>query len=618
MSTPPSPPRRIETLSPPVADLVAAGEVIERPAAALKELIENAVDAGANKIDVAIEEGGIKKIEVADDGCGIRPEDLPRAAARHATSKMRVAADLVAIATLGFRGEALASLRAAAAELTIVSRPRGAPDGASIGWPGGIARPLAASFGAKITARDLFAAVPARRRFLRRPATEAAHCRMALMRVALAEPTVAFSYSVDGRRVFDLPPGDIDSRLSALFGDVSRGAIPIDEEAGGISLRGRVFSPRLGATAKSAGQFFYVNGRFVRDKFLRRALLDALRGMAHEGEPGCVLFFSLPPQAVDVNAHPAKTEVRFLESSTVFQFVRNALSKSFAKPLGAPIDDDPFARPFARAPVEFAPAAAPVASAWSPRRPPDSGLSDPRLRAAALDNWLRLGGQGGGEADNLFDPAAASAAAAAAGEPPPPLPSLGEEPLGRALAQLHGVYILAANRDGLVVVDMHAAHERVLYEKLKARDRAGAAQSLLTPARAAVSPLQFAVFTRHQNALAESGLTARAAGEGVIEIETAPAALAAVVDPAALLVETLDELSVFGDSAQAQIAREKILSSMACHAAARANRQLSLDEMNALLREMERTERSGSCNHGRPCWQMIPLRYFDRRFHRGQ
>ena len=606
MSTPPSPPRRIETLSPPVADLVAAGEVIERPAAALKELIENAVDAGANKIDVAIEEGGIKKIEVADDGCGIRPEDLPRAAARHATSKMRVAADLVAIATLGFRGEALASLRAAAAELTIVSRPRGAPDGASIGWPGGIARPLAAPFGAKITARDLFAAVPARRRFLRRPATEAAHCRLALMRVALAEPSVAFSYSVDGRRVFDLPPGDLDSRLSALFGDVGRGAIPIDEEAGGISLRGRVFSPRLGATAKSAGQFFYVNGRFVRDKFLRRALLDALRGMAHEGEPGCVLFFSLPPQAVDVNAHPAKTEVRFLESSTVFQFVRNALSKSFAKPLGAPIDDDPFARP----PAEFVSAAAPVASAWSPRRPPDSGLSDPRLRAAALDNWLRLGGQSGVKADNLFDPAAAA--------PPPPLPSLGEEPLGRALAQLHGVYILAANRDGLVVVDMHAAHERVLYEKLKARDRAGAAQSLLTPARAAVSPLQFAVFTRHQSALAESGLTARAAGEGEIEIESAPAALAAVVDPAALLVETLDELSVFGDSAQAQIAREKILSSMACHAAARANRQLSLDEMNALLREMERTERSGSCNHGRPCWQMIPLRYFDRRFHRGQ
>ena len=615
MSTPPSPPRRIETLSPPVADLVAAGEVIERPAAALKELIENAVDAGAAKIDVAIEEGGIKKIEVADDGCGIRPEDLPRAAARHATSKMRVAADLVAIATLGFRGEALASLRAAAAELTIVSRPRGASDGAAIGWPGGIARPLAAPFGAKITARDLFAAVPARRRFLRRPATEAAHCRMALMRVALAEPTVAFSYSVDGRRVFDLPPGDIDSRLTALFGDVVRGAIPIDEEAGGISLRGRVFSPRLGATAKSAGQFFYVNGRFVRDKFLRRALLDALRGMAHEGEPGCVLFFSLPPQAVDVNAHPAKTEVRFLESSTVFQFVRNALSKSFAKPLGAPIDDDPFAR----APVESIPVAAPVAGAWSPRRPPDSGLSDPRLRAAALDNWLRLGGQGGGEADNLFDPAAAAAAAApTAGEPPPPLPSLGEEPLGRALAQLHGVYILAANRDGLVVVDMHAAHERVLYEKLKARDRAGAAQSLLTPARAAVSPLQFAVFTRHQSALAESGLTARAAGEGEIEIESAPAALAAVVDPAALLVETLDELSVFGDSALAQIAREKILSSMACHAAARANRQLSLDEMNALLREMERTERSGSCNHGRPCWQMIPLRYFDRRFHRGQ
>ena len=208
MSTPPSPPRRIETLSPPVADLVAAGEVIERPAAALKELIENAVDAGANKIDVAIEEGGIKKIEVADDGCGIRPEDLPRAAARHATSKMRVAADLVAISTLGFRGEALASLRAAAAELTIVSRPRGASDGAAIGWPGGIARPLAAPFGAKITARDLFAAVPARRRFLRRPATEAAHCRLALMRVALAEPSVAFSYSVDGRRVFDLPPGD--------------------------------------------------------------------------------------------------------------------------------------------------------------------------------------------------------------------------------------------------------------------------------------------------------------------------------------------------------------------------------------------------------------------------
>ena len=327
---------RILELPAAVAGRIAAGEVIERPAAALKELLENSLDAGADRIDVFLEKGGAQLIEVRDDGEGVAPEDLPLAFRRHATSKTRAVEDLDAISTLGFRGEALASL-SAAAQTSMTSRQREQAHG----WlfaPGDAApAPVAAPFGTKITARNLFADLPARRRFLRTPATETAHCVVAVQRIALAAPRVAFSLTTDGRPRLTLPPRQSEAeRLTDLFPVLQNNLLPTSESAGPLELNGAIFSPALGATAKSVGQFFYVNGRFVRDRALKRATSDSLRDLSHDGEPGWALFLTMPPSAVDVNAHPAKLEVRFAEPGAIFEFVRRAVGKAAAKPLGSP------------------------------------------------------------------------------------------------------------------------------------------------------------------------------------------------------------------------------------------------------------------------------------------
>ena len=592
--------RRIKTLPPAVAGRVAAGEVIERPAAALKELIENSLDAGAAAVKIAITEGGAGLLRAEDDGEGIVAEDLPRALMRHATSKIESEEDFAAVRTFGFRGEALASL-AAVSELSLFSRPAGAAHGHVFSPGMQTPRPEAMPFGTVIEARGMFADFPGRRRFLRAPATEAAHCANAAITAALSSPETAFEYSANGKMRLNLPAAkNHAARLEGVFPKLKDNMLPVEDGAGPFSLCGCIFAPRLGASGKSIGQFFYVNGRFVRDRVLRRAVSDSLRGMAHDGEPGYALFLELPPAAVDANIHPAKLEVRFMEPRAVFEFVRRAAGKAIAAPLGAPLRaaDLPkaaaeFPRAGSGAPLQNRPPAAP------PNFSPTCG---------ATETWRKM-----------FEGIAPPPQPAAAETPPqPPQALFGEAPLGRALGQLHDIYIIAENGAGLVVVDMHAAHERILYEELKTvfDNKPPEMQRLLSPLRAALSPLQAAALAEHGGEL--PGISAKPCGEQTAEISEVAAQIAGRCDPEKLLVEILDAVAVAAAEDHATALRDAALSVVACHAAVRANCRLSLDDMNELLRRMEETERSGACNHGRPCWQQIERGYFDRIFRRGR
>ena len=641
---------RIVELPPAVSGRIAAGEVIERPAAALKELIENSLDAGAGAIDIVLEKGGVGLMEVRDDGGGIAAEDLPLAFRRHATSKTQSAEDLNAIKTLGFRGEALASL-AAAAQTALVSRAESETHGWSYSPDdGGEPAPVAAPLGTRITVRNLFAELPARRRFLRSATTETAHCIVAVQRAALSAFGVAFSLTTDGRLRLKLEARENESgRLEDMFPILRGNLLEANESAGPLSLRGAVFSPSLGATAKSVGQFFYVNGRFVRDRVLKRAASDSLRDLSHDGEPGWALFLTMPHSAVDVNAHPAKLEVRFAEPGAIFEFIRRAVGKAVSKPLGAPMRDSAFA---------------PLASGSSSAAPlPDHAFG-------ASDGLDGLDGSDGSDASREARVAGGSGVAGVAGDFSFPFRRVGEEggeglglgrggdsfsersmeawrrmfsgaesesgsdshsssgvdlsgddePLGRAIGMMHDIYIVAENRAGLVVIDMHAAHERILYEELKRACDAGRTrtQPLLSPQRTPLSPVQAATLRENARALSAVGVDARLIGDDEGEVSATPLGISGRTDPAQLLTEMLDDLAEFGASEQAVVLRDRALSTMACHAAVRANTRLSPMEMNALLRQMERTERSGSCNHGRPCWQQIDRAYFDRMFRRGR
>ena len=605
---------RILELPAAVARRIAAGEVIERPAAALKELLENSLDAGADRIDVFLEKGGAQLIEVRDDGEGVSPEDLPLAFRRHATSKTRAIEDLDAISTLGFRGEALASL-SAAAQASITSRPRDQAHGWLFAPADSAPAPVAAPFGTKITARNLFADLPARRRFLRTAATETAHCVVAVQRVALAAPRVAFSLTTDGRPRLTLPARESEAeRLTDLFPVLQNNLLLASEIAGPLELHGAVFSPALGATAKSVGQFFYVNGRFVRDRALKRATSDSLRDLSHDGEPGWALFLTMPPSAVDVNAHPAKLEVRFAEPGAVFEFVRRAVGKAAAKPLGAPI------RSLPPSPARLDSPASPDSSDFSGDNVRRGSFGGGHSESRALD--LGKSGDSPQRSIEAWRRMFAGAEEDAADFAPSdfPLSDAEDEPLGRAIGMMHDIYIVAENRAGLVVIDMHAAHERILFEELKRSCDAGRIrmQPLLSPERTPLSPVQAATLRENTETLAAVGVEARLSGEDEGEILATPVGVSGRADPAALLAEMLDDLAEFGASERAAVLRDRALSTVACHAAVRANTRLSAEEMNALLRQMEQTERSGSCNHGRPCWQQIDRAYFDRIFQRGR
>ena len=545
---------------------IAAGEVVERPASVLKELLENSVDAGAQAITVVLDQGGIKRVQVEDDGAGIARDELPLALARHATSKIASLEDLEGVATMGFRGEALASI-ASVSRLSITSRTRQAPHAASISAEGaqlGEVQPAARAQGTTVAVSDLYFNTPARRKFLRTDATEFGHCDEVFRRIALAQPRVAFMLKHNGRVSHVLRNQDVAERTGALMGEgFGSQSIEVDSQGGSLRLHGRAGTPQA-----QGGQYFFVNNRFVRDRLLSHAVREAYAQLLHgERQPAYVLFLEVDPRAVDVNVHPAKTEVRFRDPRAVHQFVFHALQRALS----------PSA---AEAPVSYATVGTqrPIQAAF--------GLAQP---VAAYESFVR----------------------SAIEEKP--------QPLGYALGQLHGVYILAQNEAGLVLVDMHAAHERIVMEKLKANLDAGEVQrqALLVPAVFQAEALDVATASEHSEMLEKLGLELSVSGPNELAVRAAPVALAGG-DIGGLARGVLAEIRQYGASQVLSSRQNELLATMACHAAVRANRALSVAEMNALLREMEETERSGSCNHGRPTWYQLTLADLDRLFLRGR
>jgi len=578
---------------------IAAGEVVERPSAALKELIENALDAGATQVDVDIAGGGIKRMRVADDGDGIERDELLLAVARHATSKIALPSDLEAIATLGFRGEALASI-AAVSRFALASRRRGKPHAWRIEVEGGAHRaitPAALSTGTTVSVEELYFNTPARRKFLRTEATEWAHSLEAFMRAALSSPAIGFTLAHNGRVHHRLQPAGIRARVDALLGHAwADSAALVDADAGAITLRGYAVRPAY--AANGGGQYVFVNGRYVRDRVLAHALRDAYRDVLHHDRaPSYVLWLALDPRHVDVNVHPQKTEVRFRDSGGVHQFVRHAVERALATTA-------------AEQPAVSAAEKLGIAAARTP----------PRVGAG----WTRAAQSGFALADGLGAATAAEPAPfyarlfGARDTQAPALPEDDDYPLGFALAQLHGIYILAQNRDGLVLVDMHAAHERIVYEGLKASPAtAMATQPLLVPATFVADPLDMATVAEHRATLDTLGFDLSAIGPSTLAVRAIPALLKDA-DAVTLARAVLHDVREFGASDVLTQHRDDLLSTMACHAAVRAHRSLAVPEMNALLREMEATERAGQCNHGRPTWYRLSLSDLDRLFMRGR
>ena len=547
---------------------IAAGEVVERPASVLKELLENSLDAGARAIAVTLDEGGARRLQVEDDGAGIAREDLPLALARHATSKIRDLADLEGVATMGFRGEALASI-ASVSRLSIATRTRAAPHGSALRAEGGRAsepEPAARAPGTTVEVAELYFNTPARRKFLRSEATEFGHCDEAFRRIALARPQVAFSLKHNGRVSRHLRPQSAAERATALLGEAfSSRTVSIQSETAMLTLTGLAGLPQA-ATARADTQYFFVNGRFVRDRLLAHAAREAYSELLHgERQPAYVLFLAIDPRGVDVNVHPAKTEVRFRDPRAVHQFVLHALRRALSPSAAA-------------APVSYASIS--------------SGMGTASQASFAL-----------AQASPVYQPRLEES----------------PRPLGQALAQLHGIYVLAQNEAGLVLVDMHAAHERILMEKLKLDLDAGevARQRLLVPAVLAVEALDAASAEENREALLRLGLEVTVSGPNELTVAAAPALLAGG-DVAGLARNVLREMREYGASQVLASRQNELLASMACHAAVRANRMLSVAEMDALLREMEDTERSGSCNHGRPTWYQLTLAEVDRLFLRGR
>jgi len=587
---------------------IAAGEVVERPSSVLKELLENALDAGSTAIQIQLEEGGVKLIRIIDDGCGIAKDELALALTRHATSKIASLDDLERVATLGFRGEALASV-AAVARVTLTSRQQGSPHAWRLNAePAATPEPAALLAGTVVEMRDLYYNTPARRKFLKSEGTEFAHCAEAVKRVALAHPAVAFTLSHNGRVSLHLAKSDSRGRAGAILGDdFLAESRALDTGIGpGIRLFGQCALPAH-SRARSDAQYCYVNGRFVRDKLLSHALREAYQDMLHGSRfPAYCVFLEIDPATVDVNVHPAKTEVRFRDGRAVHQFVFHAvqrtLSSSLASERETPSANEggtAFAAPSPERQT-FAGAARPSFGNWAPRQ------ESLRVNEPAVASYL------------AFAQSAQSTQAAPTAMPP--APAHGETPpLGYALAQLHGIYILAQNAQGMIVVDMHAAHERILYEKLKTAldGRQVATQALLIPAVFNADALDVAAAEEHAAALRDLGFELAPMGPAQLAVRAVPALLQAA-DPAALARSLLGELREHGSTQLLAARRNELLATMACHGAVRARRQLAIPEMNALLRQMEETERADQCNHGRPTWTQVSMSELDRLFLRGK
>ena len=594
--------RVIRPLPDQLISQIAAGEVIERPSAVVKELLENALDAGATRLTIRLEAGGVKRIAITDDGCGIPPEQLPLALARHATSKIASLSDLENVMTLGFRGEALASI-ASVAQLTITSRSEGQPHAWQVsGHEPAHTTPASGTQGTVIDVQDLYFNTPARRKFLKSEQTEFGHCAEVVRRIALARPDVQFTLTHNGKTIDHWQESTLEQRSAQILGDeFAQASLPLDETAGPIRLHGHVGLPTA-ARARADSQYFYVNGRFVRDKLLTHAVRSAYQDVLHGDRfPSYVMMLDLDPALVDVNVHPSKIEVRFRDSRAVHQFVFHAVSRTLGRTSAT-------AQGAAPAPVPSSSNALP----WINARPRQATLG-------VAQDTARYGA--------LFSEAMASPTSAVSNAPAF-APRTGgtdsedsddEHPLGFALAQLHGIYVLAQNQRGLVLVDMHAAHERILYEQFKQSLDADAVQlqPLLIPVTFVADPVEVGTAEENRDTLAALGFDIAVMSPTTLAVRAIPALLKNS-DAQSLARDVLRDLREFGGSRVLVERRNEMLGTLACHTAVRANRLLSVPEMNALLRQMEATERADQCNHGRPTWVQLALSDLDKLFLRGQ
>jgi DNA mismatch repair protein MutL len=589
----------IRTLPSQLIDQIAAGEVVERPASVVKELVENSLDAGARAIAVDIEGGGAVLIRVADDGVGIAPEELALALSRHATSKIATLDDLESLTSMGFRGEALPSI-GSVARLTVTSRTRGAEHAWQIACNGGdlaAPRPAARPSGTTVEVRDLFFNTPARRKFQRSEKTELAHVDTVLRSLALARFDVEFRLTSNGRKVFDLAAAADRAAQEARVAEVCGAEFMEHARWFSRAIEGVTVSGWLAAPAFSRSQadlqFTFVNGRYVRDKLLRHAARLGYQDVLFQArQPAYVLYVVLDPRRVDVNAHPAKLEIRFRDSRLVHDFVFRSVETALAATLGDASD------PAAVAPVHGAQLAATAAPGYGGARQPSLGLGAPSVR----------------EYVPLFRRLHERAASAA-----PVIADAAVPPLGLAVAQIGGIYVLAENAAGLIIVDMHAAHERISYERLKraVAERRVHSQPLLVPIALEVTTQEADLVEELGTELAAVGLTVVRRGPSAVAVTAVPALLeGAAIEP--LVRDLLSDLALGLGVERIEAVTNELLATIACHAAVRANRRLTLDEMNALLREMERTERSEACNHGRPTWTQVTLEDLDRLFLRGQ
>ncbi|MCP1726209.1 DNA mismatch repair protein MutL [Natronospira proteinivora] len=611
-----NPHRPIRALPPQLVNQIAAGEVVERPASVAKELLENSLDAGARRITIEVEQGGVKLLRVRDDGRGIPASDLPLAVSSHATSKLQDQADLERVATLGFRGEALASI-ASVARVKIRSLAEGAEQAHELagdgqgGWEGPL--PTAHPQGTTVEVRELFFNTPGRRKFLRTERTEFGHLETVVRRIGLSRNDVELRLIHNGKPVFTLPAGEDqgvrERRVGALCGQpFLEDSLYIEHSGAGLSLHGWVARPSFSRSQPDL-QHFFVNGRMVRDRLvahaIRQAYRDVLFGQRH---PAYVLHLSLDPALVDVNAHPQKHEVRFREQRLVHDFLFRTLHEALAQ---------------TRAGAD--PAVSGEADSRAPDALPGLAHSPGQFQSEPVPRQGGLGlptGGGRGSSSSL------SPGRTAYPEPPPfehshriQEPEDGAEvpPLGFALAQLHGVYILSQSAEGLVVVDMHAAHERIVYERMKREFDQGAVQSqpLLVPVELPVSEREADLAEEGAAEFAGLGLEVSRVGPEKLMIRQVPVHLRGS-DPIQLLRDLLSDLSVHGRTARLRESVDEVLSTMACHGSVRANRRLTVEEMNTLLRDMERTDRSGQCNHGRPTWFRLSMDELDKLFLRGQ
>ncbi|MBL8280023.1 MAG: DNA mismatch repair endonuclease MutL [Pelomonas sp.] len=601
-------PRPIRELPDELISQIAAGEVVERPASVVRELVDNALDAGARHIQVKLMSGGVRAIVVEDDGCGIPVQQLPMALKRHATSKIASLNDLESVATMGFRGEALAAI-ASVSDMAIASRTAADAHAHRLDARSGELQPAARSRGTSVEVRELFFATPARRKFLKTDSTELAHCVEAVRRHALARPDVGFAIWHEGKLVDQWRAASVQQRIADVLGeDFVADSRPFEHSAGPLALTGRAGLPEA-ARSRADQQYVWVNGRYVRDKLISHAIRSAYEDVLHgQRQPSYVLFIEIAPELVDVNVHPTKIEVRFRDGRAIHQSVRRAFIDALAQSRSA----DAAGVESAMAPLAFEPTmpatlyVAEPRPAYTPPVPPTAE----QVRLSLVQH------------EALWQPDEAPAAPApSASAPALPILRLPDEdwPLGRAVAQIQGVYILAENKQGLVIVDMHAAHERVVYERLKARLGSAQIESqpLLIPVSFAATAEEVAAAEQHADTLARLGLDVAPLSTRTLAVRSRPALLAAS-DLVALTRELLAEMSQFDASSVLERAQHEILATMACHGAVRANRQLTLDEMNALLRDMEATERADQCNHGRPTWRQLEMRDLDALFLRGR